>query len=579
MPPELLVVPHRDESRRIDRWECAHLLDPWVRRLARQEALARRVLGRLAVRFLAIRGHHRLGFARLGDYTRERLGLGAREVQELARVTRRLAALPPVAHAFDAGVLSWAHLRLLTRVATPDDAAAWVARASGLTVRALEAQLRAAGQAAAVAATDEEAIDGEPVVHVRVACPRRVRVAWQEAVELARRMTGEEFAVWEAAEVIAAEGLSAAGAHPHYPDPPPDHRGPIGSGALDGTGNGAKATAAGSGSATTTVPRWLPVADAAPADLDAIAADCEALDAHALDARMRAALAAMARTDWQLGRLLRLVFDLRLERVLGFPSAAAYVRERLGCSTRKVRSLVLLERRGFVAPALHEAYRTGNLSWLRALLLLAVVHERTEAAWLARAREVTLRRLGDEVDWALAAGDRLTPVAPPPLDADLEIAPRQLCSPGEPAPCDHQVTFAGPTAVASLFRAAIAAFSRTAELPWQGLERLLRHVMAEWLGQPRHRDPVFARDGWRCAVPGCTSRRNLHDHHVVFRSRGGSNVRDNRITVCVWHHLHGIHAGRVRAWGRAPADVHWEVGVEAGRPPLLRTHADRYTVG
>jgi len=101
-------------------------------------------------------------------------------------------------------------------------------------------------------------------------------------------------------------------------------------------------------------------------------------------------------------------------------------------------------------------------------------------------------------------------------------------------------------------------------------------VKAEWEGQPRHRDPIFARDGWRCAVPVCTARRELQDHHLVFRSRGGDNGRENRITVCAWHHLHGIHGGRVRAWGEAPAGITWEIGVGAGRRPLLRLDADGY---
>src|SRR5438094_5264731 len=45
------------------------------------------------------------------------------------------------------------------------------------------------------------------------------------------------------------------------------------------------------------------------------------------------------------------------------------------------------------------------------------------------------------------------------------------------------------------------------------------------------------RGAQRCAVPACSSRRNLHDHHIIFRSRGGTNRRENRITVCAWHHL------------------------------------------
>jgi type I restriction enzyme R subunit len=69
-----------------------------------------------------------------------------------------------------------------------------------------------------------------------------------------------------------------------------------------------------------------------------------------------------------------------------------------------------------------------------------------------------------------------------------------------------------------------------------------------------------------------------HDHHLLFRSRGGGNARDNRITVCVWHHLHGLHGGCVRAWGRAPMLVHWEIGVEAECVPLLRTRGDRYVM-
>ncbi len=80
----------------------------------------------------------------------------------------------------------------------------------------------------------------------------------------------------------------------------------------------------------------------------------------------------------------------------------------------------------------------------------------------------------------------------------------------------------------------------------RGLDRVLDHVHQEWSTQPRPRDPVFARYGWRCAVPACTSRRTLHDHHLPFRSRAGGNARENRITVCAWHHLRGIHEGRVR---------------------------------
>ncbi len=45
-------------------------------------------------------------------------------------------------------------------------------------------------------------------------------------------------------------------------------------------------------------------------------------------------------------------------------------------------------------------------------------------------------------------------------------------------------------------------------------------------------DPVFERDGFLCAVPGCSSRMSFHDHHVVFRSHQGSNDMGNLRTLC-----------------------------------------------
>src|SRR3989454_12282995 len=107
------------DRRHVDRDLCALQLDGFLRRLARQEAVCRRVLGRLGRTFLAGRYHYRLGFARLGDYTRERLGLSARQVQDLARVAERLQSLPALAAAFAAGDGSWAPTRLLPPAAPP----------------------------------------------------------------------------------------------------------------------------------------------------------------------------------------------------------------------------------------------------------------------------------------------------------------------------------------------------------------------------------------------------------------------------------------------------------------------------
>jgi hypothetical protein len=61
------------------------------------------------------------------------------------------------------------------------------------------------------------------------------------------------------------------------------------------------------------------------------------------------------------------------------------------------------------------------------------------------------------------------------------------------------------------------------------------------------------------------------------RDRG--NGRQNRITLCAWHHLRGIHAGRVRAEGDAPDAFTWEIGVRPRQRPLLRLIGEQYAGG
>src|SRR6266581_1927461 len=279
VPSDVLAL---EAARGLRAGKCALMLDGYLRRLVRQEARARRVLGTLARGFLRRRHHHDLGFARLRDYTRERLGLSARELQSLAHVVEGLARLPAIGDAFDNGEITWSQARCLVALATPEKAPFWLLVARMHTVRALEAMVaRRAGRRVA-----GDTIDGEPRVRVRLPCPRHVRARWGEVMELARCMCGGEVAPWEAAEAIAAEGHSARGVEPDdplagLPDPVPtplpdcESRAPMP--ALD----------------------WSAVEEALPDDIEALTRGAEDLNAFALDQRMRAALRALQRVDFQ----------------------------------------------------------------------------------------------------------------------------------------------------------------------------------------------------------------------------------------------------------------------------------------
>src|SRR5262249_12326169 len=156
-------------SRGFDHDDAALVLDGWLRRLAAQDSRCRAVLGRLAHAFLRRRGQHQLGFSRVDDYARERLGLSGRELQSLATVGLRLDGLTWRHPAGDRRPLPWASVGLLPGVATPEDEDRWLEVARGRAVRALEGCIREAGN---VPVTDES---DERDVRFRLRCSRRVR--------------------------------------------------------------------------------------------------------------------------------------------------------------------------------------------------------------------------------------------------------------------------------------------------------------------------------------------------------------------------------------------------------------------
>jgi hypothetical protein len=85
----------------------------------------------------------------------------------------------------------------------------------------------------------------------------------------------------------------------------------------------------------------------------------------------------------------------------------------------------------------------------------------------------------------------------------------------------------------------------------------------------RLRHKVIERDNFRCIIPGCSSRAGLDDHHIRFRSHGGSNQLSNNSSMCFKHHRHCIHDNRyITIKGQAPDNLTVAMGVETGRPPF-----------
>ena len=100
--------------------------------------------------------------------------------------------------------------------------------------------------------------------------------------------------------------------------------------------------------------------------------------------------------------------------------------------------------------------------------------------------------------------------------------------------------------------------------PWVGLLAMLEDYVDIWddpRGFPRREwDAIYSRAGWRCEAPGCTARVRIEDHHILYRSRQGSNDAWNQLCLCRAHHQQGEHGESARCRGRAPLDVLWRLG-------------------
>jgi hypothetical protein len=576
-----------------------------VERLAGLVASAvplRRVLARLAGRLVDSKGWERLGFARLGDYAVERVGLSARQLYELARVDETLGALPGVEAALLSGRISWTKARLLCRVATVLDEAHWLGVAEQLSARALSREVRkvdarslerggGAPQAVEGAARAWAPEGEEPRETVRLGCTRAVHGKWWAARQLAQRAAGERLAPWQCAEWIAAEVLSATGLEVE-PEPVCEAKRSMDNAgtnrvaeAIDSPALVAPSVPTGAAPQSERVDAVATGSPSLPTFLHALLTDLDSADAFALDARLRRAVRLEQRHLARVGPWLLAVAQERLFRDLGYRCLDAYARDELGMAASKARALLRIERVASVSLLFRKAWQAGELTWTQAEALAPLfVLEHSgpwQAAWLALARAVTVRRLRDDVDRAVSL-DLLDPGAHeyPPAGLLTGAKPTESGEGIVPAEKRREAAeffFRAPRDVARIFRAVLATVQRRIERAEnrgssqsEALELMFEHVFEVW-GRWRpvpKKYRVFDRDGWRCAVPGCSGYRELHDHHIVFRSAGGSDALENRVTLCAWHHLRGVHAGVVGVRGKAPEGLRFSLGLRETGPPL-----------
>ncbi|ANM28815.1 hypothetical protein ABI59_03130 [Acidobacteria bacterium Mor1] len=569
------------------------------------------------------------GHARCDDYTRECLGRSGRWLRDMARLGRGLERFPRLGQALDGSdgerPLGWVAATLVLDVASEGTLDTWLARARSMTVRELRGAIGAAKQQAPASGDSEgaraETSDTDRRL-VRIGLPSSIRDAFDACLKLFRAVSGSDLPVSEFLEAMLAE----AHAGPHPPDvvAEPLRRSPSRAeieALLERSSGRWSLLTPPSDDASVL---GLMFQDAALRDFMRLRAAGSPTDPAGLHDRLRRLLALVGELERRLGRVLAEMSRRGAWRQLGFSCAGHYAEERLGMSRTSLETRARIARRATRVPTLEEAYESGQLGTEAALLALRAIgrsermpggHGAPAAkdpgirdAWVRRAREVTVKRLRDEVA-ALGLGPRPSDAASaaPPTDeswhralelrvgdtnaavercsragtssdvflrfrlesglADellgaIESARRLIGRAAEELPWDTEPS-PGEHAVA--VHMAWQFTSRCRRVPaWVGLLAMLEDFSATWdrrQGAKPRAEAIYVRDGWRCAAPGCTSRRNLEDHHVQYRSRGGDpSDPANRICLCRFHHQRGEHGGLARCRGRAPLGLLWRLG-------------------
>jgi hypothetical protein len=139
------------------------------------------------------------------------------------------------------------------------------------------------------------------------------------------------------------------------------------------------------------------------------------------------------------------------------------------------------------------------------------------------------------------------------------------CSPAAQMLARTDLDLRMPVRVRELLEAVVRGIRRAAgKFVFVGecLRIIARHFIDTWKAavQVRNtvRNRVIERDRGYCKVPGC-SREAGHGHHVDYKSHGGSDDEQNRASLCVGHHLHGVHGGKIRVHGTAPDRLVFEL--------------------
>lgn len=553
-------VRRRPERAHLPTWSLERLeaLDDELGRRAHEAGRLRFEIGRGLDLLERHGGDQALGFSSIEAYALERCERSVSWAQKVRGLARRLEALPILAEALISGSISWSMAAVLATVAGRDDADFWLVEAKRKTVREMKALVleRRAVERLAAGELSHEAEHHEaeePTRALTITVPREDAWCFEQVKLLSRHLGGRSDA--EVMFGLVAESTSTlCGELPlHAIEPADDTADPQRAWEQELARMRAEAEAR------------CEVNFRRVAEQPSGAERMEWLDSpEAIDRQLRELARELVVREVAYGRALEAFFSAEGWRRLGYATAAQYARERLGISLSSIKSKRQLARRLARLRFLADAVERGELGYEAARLVAGVATRATEEAWVARAKERTLKHLREEVDVAelLARWSDRPEVVPPSDDEVRRVqemerailagqisAPPSNATTGSTAKVTLRLRVRSSTARDFRHWEAIYLRHRGSALRGTSFLRFACELFAEtWRPRPSEVEyaHIYERDRHRCQSP-CCDRRDVTPHHLRFRSRGGDDSDQNLMSLCTWCHLEGIHRGQMSA--------------------------------
>lgn len=255
------------------------------------------------------------------------------------------------------------------------------------------------------------------------------------------------------------------------------------------------------------------------------------------------------RAESELIEVLQIIDQCRGYREAGYKSLFEYTTQALKLSESVAYNLITVARKSREIPVLQEKIKSCEISLSNARAIAPVLTRANQGKWLSAASTLSKRELEKEIvreHPELRLKDREKYIAEERLELRIGVSEKlhqKLKRAQDLASSKNKKAASLEETLEALVEAYLEKEDplRKAERVWKSKEASPNKVpkSSRYIPAPLKHE-IYLRDQAQCTHEQngkrCSERRWLDIHHILPRSRGGSDTPENLTTLCKGHH-------------------------------------------